>query len=606
MPERGVSTVGDRATVTRAAAKGFTGDVAACVRKLASQRVAGGSSERFDALVRFIANELSPAQAGNLLDRLRDPKGELRGVLDAKLSRAAVRRLLTVHLPAAAVGRAIRTRHDPARELARASRGTDGRAPPFRRFAGGDVEAHLSEILDAPVPAGKTYRFAWLAHFFSIELSPTQAARLLAKLNNPRDPMRIQLRRRLSKGSVPKLLSQLNTRSLGRSPTPEAHLLDDAALLRRLDELNRQTPTTHTDPFLNAEKAEVLEVVEHRRLAFTPAPPEVLDAIDRRAAAADLKRALDEATQTADYSGLDPEAVVKTAHFNGGQERSGQRLYDRMLRQENGRWVPYAGSSRSQDRGRSSTVYVDRTGKNFSVDRWPQRDLDLKIDTIFETWRLYTSRRAARAQDLIDRALAFKAGRGYPYEPSDPTQLMLPPKKPQPLVRQRNRRRMAIWGARSADDILRRSIPGLKVFWTSPTGHRVFITPTGQLVGSHRALTLQSFRTAYPDYKGWHSHHIVEEVHLKRLWIRKLFKPRDDLPAVLLTGRAHSKRIGRVLKSVNQPRGSAKNPNSITARGYFEAYQQAYTMKLDDYVGHGNARALARELMAVVSNMLGF
>lgn len=176
-------------------------------------------------------------------------------------------------------------------------------------------------------------------------------------------------------------------------------------------------------------------------------------------------------------------------------------------------------------------------------------------------------------------------------------------KQPVRLVRPRNRNRMRIVGAQSARRILFSAIRGLRPFWRSRTGRfEVLITPNGQLVGAHEAFKSEAFKAAFPEYAGWHSHHIVEGVHLKRLGVRDLFKTKGELPCVLLPPSSHTSRVGSILKSVNQPKGVWQ----ITEREYFEAYQEAYHLMVDPYTGTGSSRELAKELMSVVSLMLGF
>ena len=143
------------------------------------------------------------------------------------------------------------------------------------------------------------------------------------------------------------------------------------------------------------------------------------------------------------------------------------------------------------------------------------------------------------------------------------------------------------------------SVLNTRVFWRSGP-HRVYVTSAGQLVGTHAALRrfAETYRRAGRRiYARWHSHHIVEEVHLRNLGVRHHFPSRDALPAVLLPSAGHSQRLRSLLGPADTLR---LTPQQLLA----DHYQQAYRL-LGAYTGMGSERQIAAELSAVAGRMLG-
>ena len=143
------------------------------------------------------------------------------------------------------------------------------------------------------------------------------------------------------------------------------------------------------------------------------------------------------------------------------------------------------------------------------------------------------------------------------------------------------------------------SVLRTRVFWRSGP-HRVYMTRAGQLVGAHAAL--RRFAETYRRggrriYAGWHSHHIVEEVHLRNLGVRNHFPGRDALPAVLLPSAGHSQRLRSLL-------GPADTMRLTPQQLFADHYKQAYRL-LGAYTGMGSERQITAELSAVAGRMLG-
>jgi hypothetical protein len=129
----------------------------------------------------------------------------------------------------------------------------------------------------------------------------------------------------------------------------------------------------------------------------------------------------------------------------------------------------------------------------------------------------------------------------------------------------------------------------VSVFWQAGE-NKVYLTQANQLIGSHRSLI--AFRAAHKkEYARWHSHHIIEEVHLKNLGIRSSFPGRDDLPCVLLPRKGHSGRLRTIL-------GQADTLKLSKAELY-EYYEEAYDL-LGDYSGANGVD----ELLTIVKKML--
>jgi hypothetical protein len=130
---------------------------------------------------------------------------------------------------------------------------------------------------------------------------------------------------------------------------------------------------------------------------------------------------------------------------------------------------------------------------------------------------------------------------------------------------------------------------GYEVHWRG-RGTVMYITPSGLLVGTHRSLLRFKKSKAGSAYKGWDSHHIVEETDLVSLGIRRRFPSRDELPCVLLPAPGHEQRVGDIL---SRSRGYS-NPKDV-----FDAYEEAYDLL--DYTGETSKK----ELLAIVREMLG-
>lgn len=595
--------INNRGTKTRGTVqKGFKGDLEAHLRVLLAMKLPAGSPMRYRSIRDLIKDELSPEQAVRLYQKLRDPNNELRHLLNAKLSDNSVNAIVNKHLVKAAFDSKQEILVGPGRRVHK-SRATTVRGLSFKPFTSGDVESHFSDIIKTPVPPKEPHRFARLEHFFGVELSPTQAARLHAKLVDENHYLRRKLDVRIAQTSVPKLLKVLEGRAFGNHPTTDPRVEDNSILLKRFYESERRVSQPHTDPFIEADHAEIFSEIQRRGLALTPAPPDVLEHIN-------IRRDLHEATQTGDYSGIDPYKATKTDYFHNLGTRAGAMRRSRYLRKKGKEWVPYKQKkgTRAENFGRPFTVYVDRENRGFTVQRQEYRNIDENFIFIYELWKVYTSKRNARLHDTVDRFVAWQANVDYPWETGDVSKLHLSPRrpksiKPQPLVNRKNRRKMAKIGILSADEILKQSIKGLQVHWSSPReGLKIFITPGGQLVGSKKAL--DRFVAHHPKYAGWQGHHIVEQVHLERQGVRNLFRQGSEMPCVLLSQSEHISRIKRILARGNQP--NKRIPNQITAREYYELYQEAYTTVLGAYTGLASSRKLSKELMQVVRLMLGF
>jgi hypothetical protein len=126
------------------------------------------------------------------------------------------------------------------------------------------------------------------------------------------------------------------------------------------------------------------------------------------------------------------------------------------------------------------------------------------------------------------------------------------------------------------------------------SGHSVYLTRGNQLIGSHAAL--KAFRDRSPEYKGWHSHHIVEGQDLRRLGVTVFMPPRDQQVCVLLPERGHCDRINSRLRTTI-PIGTSLSPEELIA-----AYKEAYWL-LGDYCG-GGSHQIRNELISIVKNIL--
>ena len=122
--------------------------------------------------------------------------------------------------------------------------------------------------------------------------------------------------------------------------------------------------------------------------------------------------------------------------------------------------------------------------------------------------------------------------------------------------------------------------------------HSVYLTRANQLVGTHESLL--AFRRAHPEYAGWHSHHVIEEVHLSNLGVRNNFPGRGELPCVLLPPRQHSQRLRSML-------GQLDSLQPSSARELYMDYGRVYRLLLDDYSG---GTGTAQELVDIVADML--
>jgi hypothetical protein len=171
-------------------------------------------------------------------------------------------------------------------------------------------------------------------------------------------------------------------------------------------------------------------------------------------------------------------------------------------------------------------------------------------------------------------------------------------------------RRATEWGKNYFDGLINFKKIRLEVFESKP-GYTIYITENGQLIGTHESL--KRFAERYVDgngilvYKGWNSHHLVEEIHLENLGIRSYYPERGKLPCVLLPPKAHIKRIGSILRALDSDGKLILefNEQFISRVKYYSGqYSEAY-QAMGKYTGLGTEKQLAKELNTFVKIILG-